>query len=132
MYDYFESGFVGALLLVGIMYLLYFWGYAGEPGYIDVYYTVTREISPIFDQIMAAILFALAGGVWGLLFGFAGQPTVFKGFLFGLLPTLWLWLVVTPYMGGEPFGNFERNAILYPLFYNCVIWGSYLGWKTKR
>lgn len=132
MEKYFWSGFKGAILLIVIMYAMEYYGYAGNPGYINVYYTVTREINPIFDQIVAGFLFALSGGLWGILFALVNNPNPWKGFLYGIFPTLWLWIVVIPFAGGEFFSGFEQRAIVMPLVFNCLIWGSYVGWKVSR
>ena len=132
MKRYFGAGFKGALLLIAIIYGMKYYGYGGDPGYLNVYYTVTVEVNPIFDHIMAGFLFALSGGLWGLLFVFVKDPTTWKGILYGLLPTLWLWLVVVPFAGGEVFSGFEQRAILQPLIFNCLIWGSYLGHSVSK
>lgn len=132
MKKYFGAGFKGALLLIAITYGMKYYGYGGNPGYLNVYYTVTVEVNPIFDHIMAGFLFALSGGLWGLLFVFVKDPTAWKGILYGLLPTLWLWLVVVPFAGGEVFSGFEQRAIIQPLIFNCLIWGTYLGHSVSK
>ncbi len=132
MWKYLWAGFKGALLLIAIMYGMKYYGYAGDPGYLAVYYTVTVEVNVIFDHVMAGFLFALSGGLWGVLFVFISNPNAWKGMLYGLLPTLWLWVVVIPYSGGEFFGGFEQRALLQPLVLNCLIWGSYLGHSVSK
>lgn len=132
MKRYFWGGFKGALILIAIMYGMKYYGYAGNPGYLNVYYTVTVEINPIFDHIAAGFLFALSGGLWGILFIFVKDPTAWKGLLYGIVPTLWLWIAVMPFSGGEIFGGFQQQAIVMPLVLNCLIWGSYLGYNVSR
>ena len=132
MNDYFKAGIKGALLVIAAMYGAEYMGYAGKPQYIDFYYFVAEPIGPIVDQIVAGFLFAMAGGLWALLFAFIKRPSVMVGMVYGLLPTLWLWMVVLPVTGGEFFGGFEQRALFMPLFYNCIIWGGYLGWRTNR
>lgn len=132
MKRYFWGGFKGALILIAIMYGMKYYGYSGDPGYLNVYYTVTEEINLIFDHVAAGFLFALSGGLWGILFVFVKDPTTWKGLLYGLLPTLWLWIVVVPFAGGEFFSGFEQQAIIQPLIFNCLIWGSYLGYSVSK
>lgn len=132
MFKYLWAGFKGAILVIAALYVMKYGGWAGDPGYLDVYYTVAVKVNPIFDHVMAGFLFALSGGLWGVLFVFVNNPTMWKGLLFGLLPTLWLWLVVIPYTGGEIFGGFEPRAILQPLVLNCLIWGAYVGNNVSR
>lgn len=79
----------------------------------------------------------------GFIVGFLGaiytslfKPGIGKGFFFGILPSLWVWLVIAPYMGQPLFNGFAPRAIIIPLIFNCIIWGSSIGWhvknKTKR
>jgi hypothetical protein len=55
-----------------------------------------------------------------------------SGILFGLLPTLWLWLVVAPATGKPVFNGFTPRGILMLLVSNLLIWGSILGWYCHR
>jgi hypothetical protein len=60
------------------------------------------------------------------------SPTVLKGFLFGILPTLWLWIAVNAFMGKPLFNDFEWKGIVMPIVFNMVIWGSFVGWYLSK
>jgi hypothetical protein len=60
------------------------------------------------------------------------SPTVFKGILFGILPNLWLWIVVNSVLGKPLFNGFSLMGILGPVIFNMLIWGSILGWYSYR
>lgn len=131
LWTYFSGAFYGALILITIMYVLMLTGAAGRPGFVNIYEsTFSVTITPL-HQVLAAFLFALSGGVWGIIFRVIPKPNPLKGMLFGLLPSLWLWVVVVPFTGGEIFNGFAIKGILFPLIFNCVIWGSFLGWYVS-
>jgi len=60
------------------------------------------------------------------------HPTVLKGFLFGLLPTLWLSMAVNSVIGKPLFIGFTTQGILMLIVFNMVIWGSFVGWYMTR
>ena len=123
----FIGGCIGAIILVVIMYILQALG-MGEPGFIGMYRGMFGE-NPPADQFIAAILFIISGGIWGLLFGLlVKDPTVLKGMLFGILPSLWLWIVVNAVLGKPMFNGFTTKGLLMPFIFNVVIWGTFIGW----
>jgi hypothetical protein len=123
----FLAGCIGAIILVVIMYLLQAMD-MGAPGFVGMYRQVFGE-NPPADQFIAALLFIISGGIWGLLFGLLVKaPTLLKGMLFGLLPTLWLWTAVNGALGKPLFNGFETKGLLMPLLFNVVIWGGFVGW----
>jgi hypothetical protein len=128
---YFSAGFLGALILIGTMYLMKAIGLAGNPGFVNIYHATFGEYIPVLDHVLAALLFAISGGIWGIIFRFVPNPTPLKGMGFGILPSLWLWVVVVPSIGGAFFNGFALKGILMPLIFNCIIWGSYVGWYVK-
>lgn len=84
--------------------------------------------NPPADQFIAAVLFIIAGGIWGLIFGLlVKHPTVLKGFLFGLLPSLWSWVVVNSYLGKPLFNGFAVTGLVLPIIFN-----GYLGKFYRR
>ena len=104
----------------------------GDPGFVGLYRT-TFGANPPIDQIIAALLFIISGGIWGIVFALlVKHPSTLKGFLFGLLPTLCLWVIVNPVVGKPLFNGFTTKGILMPLVFNMVIWGSFVGWYVKR
>lgn len=127
----FIGGCLGAIILVAIMYIMKAAG-SGDPGFVAIYRS-TIGSNPPADEIIAAILFIICGGIWGLIFSLlVKQPTILKGILFGLLPTLWLWIVVNAFLGKPLFNGFNLKGIIFPLIFNMLIWGSFLGWYTSR
>lgn len=104
----------------------------GAPGFVKMYHAMFGANPPI-DHILAIVIFVVSGGIWGLLFTvFVKYPTVLKGTLFGVLPSLWLWVVVNPIIGEPLFNDFTAKGLLMPLLFNVVIWGSFVGWYTYR
>jgi hypothetical protein len=123
----FIAGCLGAVILVVVMYILMVVG-MGNPGFVQMYRS-TFGTHPPTDHLIAALLFIISGGIWGIVFALlVKRPTVFKGFLFGLLPTLWLWLVVNAVLQKPLFNGFTVPGILMPLIFNMLIWGSFIGW----
>jgi hypothetical protein len=127
----FIGGCLGAIILAAIMYIMKAAG-MGDPGFVGMY-RATIGSNPPADEIIAAILFIISGGIWGLIFSWlVKRPTVLKGILFGFLPTLWLWVVVNAVIGKPLFNGFDLKGIIAPLIFNMLIWGSILGWYTSR
>ncbi len=123
----FIGGAIGALILVVIMYILKAVG-MGEPGFVLMYQGAFGA-NPPMDQILGAIIFIISGGIWGVIYALlVKNASVLNGFLFGILPTLWLWVAVNAYLGKPLFNGFEAKGIIMPLIFNMVIWGSYVGW----
>ena len=107
-------------------------GLGGTPGFVGTYRFTFGEHGAT-DHVLGAVLFALSGGVWGAIYGALVRPSaVWKGMLFGILPTLWFWIVVTTatdkplFLGGDPKG------LATSLFFNCVVWGGIVGWYRAR
>lgn len=128
----FIAGCIGAIILVIVMYIMKAAG-LGEPGFIVMYRGMTHSTSAS-DPLIAGLLFVIAGGgIWGILFALlVKNPTLLKGFLFGILPTLWLWVVVNSMVGKPLFNGFEMMGIVMPLVFNMVLWGSFVGWYCSR
>lgn len=127
----FIAGALGAVILVVLMYIMQAAG-MGDPGFVGMY-RAQFGANPPADQFIAAVLFIIAGGIWGLIFGLLVKyPTVLKGFLFGLLPSLWLWVVVNSYLGKPLFNSFTGKGLIMPIIFNMVIWGSFVGWYLSK
>lgn len=125
------AGILGAAILVAIMYVMTAIG-MGNPGFVEMY-RAQFGTSSSADHFIAAILFLICGGIWGIIFAIlVKNPTVLKGFLFGILPTLWLWTAVNAFMGKPLFNDFAWDELLMPLVFNMVIWGSFIGWYCSR
>lgn len=130
----FIAGALGAFILVIIFYILKWTGMGGEPGFVSLYRSAfVATPKPPGDEIIAAFLFLISGGFWGIVYVLlVKQSTVIKGFLFGLLPTLWMLIVVPLVMDAPLFNGFTAKGILMPLIFNMVIWGSFIGWYLSR
>jgi hypothetical protein len=123
----FIGGVIGALILIVVMYILQLAG-MGQPAFVGMYRAVFGSQPPV-DHIIAGILFLLSGGLWGLLYAaIVKHSTVLKGMLFGLLPSLFLWVVINPIIGKPLFNDFSTKGLLMPLLFNVVIWGTFIGW----
>lgn len=130
----FKGGVLGALILTAIMLVMQGTG-MGEPMFVRTYEaTIGGGDSALVTWVVAALLFLLSGGIWGAIYGgLVRESTIGKGMAFGVLPTLWLWFVVAPFMLGAPlFFGFNGTQILLPLIFNVVIWGGFLGWYCQR
>jgi hypothetical protein len=126
----FIGGCLGAIVLAIIFYIMQAMG-KGSLGFVSTY-RATIGTHPA-DQLVALILFIISGGIWGLIFTWmVKRPTVIKGILFGLLPNLWLWIVVNGVLGKPLFNGFSLMGILGPVIFNMLIWGSILGWYASR
>ncbi len=103
-------------------------GLAGDPGFIKVYHITFVDTLTFMDHNLASLLFAISGGIWGVIFRIIPEPEPLKGLLFGLLPSLWVWTAVAIYTGTPLFYGFTFPGIVKPLFFNCLIWGTFIGW----
>ena len=125
----FIGGCLGAVILAIITYFMQAVG-KGLPPFVSTY-RATIGPHPA-DQVIALLLFIISGGIWGLLFTWmVKRPTILKGILFGLLPNLWLWIVVNGVLGKPLFNGFSLMGIVTPVIFNMLIWGSILGWYTS-
>ena len=126
----FIGGCLGAIVLAIIFYIMQAMG-KGTPGFVSTYQATIGTHAA--DQFVALILFIISGGIWGLLFTWmVKKPTIIKGILFGILPNLWLWIVVNSVLGKPMFNGFSLMGILGPVIFNMLIWGSILGWYASR
>lgn len=127
----FIAGLLGAVILTVIMFIMQAAGMS-DPGFVSMYRS-TFGTNPPTDQIIAALLFIISGGIWGLLFGLiTKEPSVLKGMLFGILPTLWLWIVVNAFLGKPLFNGFTAKGLIMPFIFNVIIWGSFVGWYMSN
>jgi len=128
----FSGGLLGALIVIVMMYVVQTAGNGELPAFVS-HYRAFFPSNPPFDHVVSALVYALSGGVWGVLYALtAKNPSMQSGALFGLLPTLWTWLAVAPVSGRELFHGFTVRGILLPLIYNVLVWGTFLGWYCSR
>ncbi|MDT0630819.1 hypothetical protein RQM47_12030 [Rubrivirga sp. S365] len=132
----FQTGFVagalGALVLAALVYAQWAAGWGGAPGFVGTYRTAFGTHGAL-DHVLGAVLFALSGGVWGLIYAWlVPRSAVWKGMAFAVLPTLWFWVVVAPATGTPIFLGGDVRGLGLSLFFNVVIWGAFLGWYCTR
>jgi hypothetical protein len=90
---------------------------------------------PPLAYVAAALGALVAATAWGAFFGFfVRRPTILKGMIFGVLPALFQWLVLSPLLG---YGVFFRGmgtgvGIGFPLLFSVLIFGSTLGYFCGR
>lgn len=128
----FSAGFIGGLIVILFQFIFKWIGWAGNPGFIGIYHKTFGVHEMAADIIISGFLFAVSGGIWGLIFTLLMKPSVFKGIIYGLAPSLWVWLVISPYMGFPVFHGFALKPIIFPIIFNCIIWGSFVGWYARR
>lgn len=127
----FIAGSLGAIILAAIMYIMKAAG-MGDPGFVGLYRATILSNTPV-DEFIAAILFIISGGIWGVIFSWmVKRPTILKGILFGILPNLWLWVVINAVVDKPLFNGFSLKGILIPVVFNMIIWGSFIGWYASR
>lgn len=127
----FVAGAVGAIILAVVMYIMKAIG-MGDPAFVGMYQAAFGA-NPPMDQVIGAIIFIISGGVWGIIYALlVKNATVLNGFLFGILPTLWLWTAVNAYLDKPLFNGFAAKGLLMPIIFNMVIWGTYVGWYMSR
>jgi hypothetical protein len=125
------AGALGSVFLAALMYVL-FWGNLVTPTFLAAERAWFGQHG-LWDHVLGVIGYVVAGGVWGAIFGLlVPRPTMLKGMLFGVLPTLFLWLVVAPLMHQPLFLGGRAPALLLPLLFNVLIWGSYVGRFCER
>lgn len=128
----FSAGFVGAIILIFVQFLFKWLGWAGNPGFIGIYHKTFGVHNMATDIIISAFLFAVSGGIWGGIFTAITRPNPIKGIIYGIAPSLWVWLVISPYMGFPIFHGFALKPIIFPIIFNCFIWGSFVGWWAGK
>jgi hypothetical protein len=131
------AGLIGAAAVVVVAYGLHAAGAVAAPSSLSTAVKVMNRpggggalgyVAGIFGALMA-------GAIWGLLFGLlVRRPTILKGMVFGILPALFQWLVLSPLLGQGLF--FSRSGlgsgIGLPLLFNVLIFGSLIGYYCGR
>jgi hypothetical protein len=75
----FNAGVFGAVILVSVMVLMQVLG-LGEPGFVGTYETTIGIGGPSLSWIVAAVLFVVSGGIWGLIYAtFIPRSDVVEG-----------------------------------------------------
>ena len=131
--DGFVGGVIGSVAVTGALALLVVIGQIPKAPFVAAYQN-TFGGDWVTASIVGGLLFIFFGALWALPFAlFVPNPTVIKGVVFGLIPTLWAWTFVPAVLtGGALFGGFTLKGLLIPIVMNCLIWGSIVGWYCQR
>ena len=82
---------------------------------------------------IGALAAVLAGAAWGAVFGLlVRRPTILKGMVFGFLPALVQWLVLSPLLGEALFFRGTRAGLFLPVLFNVLLWGGAVGHYCGR
>lgn len=129
----FVAGALGSLAITVIMLIMQV-AMAATPMFVGTYQSVFGPSSLAVAELVGGVLFVLSGAAWGALFtALIKQPTLVKGMLFGLVPALWLWIIVAPVMLGQPaFFGFQIPKLVMPFIFNVIVWGSVTGWYSAE
>ena len=126
------AGVAAAAILAAVLYVLAFTGVLVTPNFVVISQTWFGTRGGL-DHVLGLFGSLIAGGLWGALFGLlVARPSFAKGMLFGLLPALFLWVVIAPLTGNALFFGFNPREIVLPVLYNVVIWGGLLGYLCDR
>ena len=130
--DAFIGGLIGSLAVTGALALLVVIGMIPKAPFVGAYQS-TIGGDWVAATVLGGLLFILFGALWALPFALVANPTVLKGIVYGILPTLWAWTFVPGVLtGGALFGGFTALGLLIPIVMNCLIWGSIVGWYCKQ
>ncbi len=130
----FVAGLLGALIL-GVLMVIMSLITGQPPAFAAVYHGIFLGSGAVgaSSWIIGALLFAVAGGIWGLIYtAIVDDPGIGSAMLFAILPTLYQWLVVAPLMGQPVFFGFAPRQIILPIVANILIWGSFVGWYCDQ
>lgn len=128
----FVAGAIGAVILAAVMFAMFLAKAGGEPGFVGIYREVFGARMPL-DYILGTLGFVLAGGVWGAIYALVvKRPGIISGMLYGFVPTLFLWLIISPLMSGAIFNGFAVKGLVLPVVFNVLIWGGFVGWFLSR
>ena len=125
----FIGGALGSVFITAIMLVMFAIG-GVTPMFMSTFNATFGPSSSVVAGLAGGALFVLSGALWGVPFAaLVRAPTIWKGIAFGLVPALWLWLVVAPAMLGKPaFFGFALPKLILPFVFNCLVWGTTVGW----
>lgn len=127
------AGAIGALILAAIMYAMFLAGSGTVPGFVGIYQKMFGPGDGLPAHILGTIGFTVAGAVWGTAYALLiKNPGIVSGMLYGFVPTLFVWLVISPLMSGTSFNGFAVKGLILPVVFNVLIWGSFVGWFLSR
>ncbi|MEL6614397.1 MAG: hypothetical protein AAFQ43_01590 [Bacteroidota bacterium] len=123
---------IGSLAVVGTFGLLVVIGIVRVAPWVAMWQALIGGEGWIVPALAGGVLFIAIGVLWGLPFVLVEEPGPFKGFVYGIVPTLWAWTGMPLLMDAAPMGGLDPVNMGLPVVMNCVIWGSILGWYTRE
>lgn len=128
----FREGAVGAFILAVMIYGLTLFGVVPEAIFITNFKAVFGDLGLLVHPL-AIVLYLISGGIWGFIFTLIPvKKSYLSGTLYGIIPTLWLWIMAFPSMGLPMFGNGDPLQIIGPLVFNLPIWGGFVGYRLSK
>lgn len=124
------GAFWGSLAVVGAMLLLLLLGQIPKAPFTGQWQSFFGG-GWVLASVLGGALFVLIGTLWGLPFAWVPRPTIPKAMLWAVVPTLWA-VAAWPAINGQPAFAGGLPGLLIPVVLNVVIWGSILGWYTRR
>lgn len=129
----FVGGLIGAVAVFAALALLVLIGLIPKAPFVGAYNSTFGASGWIAGTVIGGALFILIGALWAVPFpALFSDPTVGKGILWGIVPTLWNWTFVPAVLtGGALFGGGTAPGLIIPIILNCLIWGSIVGWYCR-
>ena len=129
----FFAGLLGTAVMTAIIYILLAGRLIGSPDFVLTERNWLGPHNLFVDYALGTLGFLIAGGIWGGLFCLlVPRPSIAKGILFGIVPTVFHWLMA-PIMLHQPlFLGFKPLGILLPILFNVFIWGAVTGYYAAR
>lgn len=122
------AGLLGAVVLWIIQMVMASGG--GNPPTGTAVAMKLLQMQGIAAWVVGAVLFFLAGAVWGAIYGaVAPRINALTGAIFGLVPWLFVMLALLPILGKPLFAGGAPMGIVMPLILN-VLWGLITGALT--
>lgn len=129
----FREGAIGAFILAVMLYALTYFAVVPEPIFVTNFKTVFGENVGVLIHPLSLALYLISGGIWGFIFTLIPvKKSYWTGTLYGIVPTLWLWIMAYPSMNLPMFGNGDPLQIVGPLVFNLPIWGGYVGYRLSN
>ena len=123
------AGLLGAVLLFIIQLVMQSSGIGGPPTGV----AMANKLLNVQGEsalVLGAVLFALAGAVWGILYAtLVAKISPLTGLLFSIAPTLVALSIILPILGKPFFAGGDAKGILTPLVLNGI-WGLFVGTVT--
>lgn len=126
------GAFLGSLAVTGTLALLVVVGLIPAAPWVSFWQAIWPTEDWVVPGFVGVLGFVAIGTLWGVPFALVEDPSPFKGFVYGVLPTLWALTGVPLLTGDAPLANLNPVGLAIPIVMNCLIWGTLLGWYAQR